>query len=125
MQQWFECFPVDGNGAPTSDISHQLLSIFFSSPAETFAADELAQELSIPQELIELLCRQLEIVFVLRQDPPESYRFTLSHPDERNVQLRRKISAQLVRELVGEITPPRLRFPGENPFDGGSSERFF
>ncbi|MFH0851530.1 MAG: hypothetical protein V1876_02165 [Candidatus Peregrinibacteria bacterium] len=88
-----------------------------SSPAQAFSAATLSEELSMPQELIELLCRQLEMAFVLRQDPRESDRFRLSTPDDSNIQLRRKISAQLIRELCGEITPPRLRFPGEDLFD--------
>jgi len=112
ISRWFACSPVDGTGTPTSDLSHQLLTRFFEHQHRVYPVKRLSREFFLEQELVNLVCRQLEMLFVLRQDPPESRRYRLS-TEPYNLQLREKIKAVLAKERLGAVVPSRPCVPAD------------
>jgi hypothetical protein len=96
LKSWFSLFPVDGRGIPTSDAAHALIAYLFKSPRKAHSVKQLSKELFLPQQLVEMMCEQLRIVFVLTQGPHDG-RYRVSD-DPRNVQLRLKIERVLTDE---------------------------
>lgn len=94
-RRWFFRFPVDGDGVPTSDAAYQLLRYLFVHHHEAQLSETVAENLMLHPELVRCMCRQLEIVDLLQQDPAGSgrYRYMLDSP---NTELQRKVELALL-----------------------------
>lgn len=95
LEAWFHCRPVDEDGTPTSELSSALLRFFQCHPDEIFDVWELSEEFHVAPALVQIMCRQLEHLFLLDQDPPDSEQFRLYH-GPRNAQFRHRVWQQLI-----------------------------
>lgn len=94
-RKWFFSFPVDGNGFPTSDAAYRLIRYLFTNHHQAHLREALADRLLIHPELVSCMCRQLQIVDLVRQGPADSdeYRYAL---DSQNAELQRKVEVALL-----------------------------
>ena len=90
LEAWFHFKPVDEEGRPTSEISRALLRFFQSHRDLTFSAIELSEEFNVDASLLQLICKQLEHMFLLRQDPADTGLFRV-YRGSRNVQFRNSV----------------------------------
>ena len=112
LESWFSCFPVDGQGIPTSDAAHALVVRLFEDPQETHSVQRLSEELFLPKELVETMCEQLRTAFVLKQEAKDGGQYRVSD-DSRNLQLRRKIERVLASPEGWMINRSRPCMPPE------------
>jgi hypothetical protein len=94
-KKWFHFFPIDGDGLPTSDAAHQLIRYLFINSRQSHRPETLARKLMLHPELVRCMCRQLETVDVVVQEPAGSglYRYALHSP---NVEVQRKLEVALL-----------------------------
>lgn len=74
-EKWFACFPIDGDGIPTSDAAYQLIQFLFDHRNEAFSPEELGKSLLLHPALVRCMCRQLLGVRLLSQEPHGANRF--------------------------------------------------
>lgn len=94
-ESWYRFFPIDGNGVPTSDAAYQLLLHLFENRDRTVRSEDIAEVLGLHRELVQTMCRQLELVFLVFQSPPASgeYQYALH---TRNSDLQAKVESSLI-----------------------------
>ena len=120
LETWFHCKPVNEHGLPTSELSLALLRFFQSHPDEIFDVSELSEEFYVPPVLVQILCRQLEHLFLLVQDPPDNEQFRVYH-GPRNAQFRHRVWQQLAtvafacRSLNPTVSSELPDHPESNP----------
>ncbi|HPM81928.1 MAG TPA: hypothetical protein PLF81_14570 [Candidatus Anammoximicrobium sp.] len=94
-EKWFFHFPVNDEGMPTSDAAHELIRHLFYNRHLAHSVRKIADALVLNPELVRCMCRQLERIDLVFQDPPGSgcYRYRLA---STNVELQGRIEASLV-----------------------------
>jgi hypothetical protein len=94
-QEWFGTFPVDEHGVPTTHAAHRVINYFLENHRGTHIPERVADSLLLPRAQTACICRQLEFIDVLCQDPPDSgkYRYQLH---SRQVDLQAKIEVSLI-----------------------------
>lgn len=106
-KKWFHYFAIDGNGTPSSDAAYQLIRYLFANHGQSHRPETLSRKLMLHPELVRSMCRQLETVDLVVQDPTGSrnYRYALNSP---NTELQRKVEVALVdyRARAAELKIP-------------------
>lgn len=71
--------PIDKHGRPTTYLAFRILKLMFSQPNRFFTPRELAKLLVAKHSDTELICRQLERIDFLIEDPsqPGKYKYNL------------------------------------------------
>lgn len=68
-------FVVDRRGVPTSHAAYQLLEWLFDHRRQIAHVSEIAKALKLPRELVGRMCRQLKLLDMVVEMPPQSRKF--------------------------------------------------
>ena len=114
--KWFSDFPVDRDGKPTSDAAYRIIRYLFENRQTSHAPESIGNSLLLHPELVWCICRQLEFIDLVFQDPVGSghYRYVLN---SRYSELQAKIEESLIDNYAGvtSITsPPLPLLPGSS-----------
>jgi hypothetical protein len=74
-REWYSKFPVDRDGTPTSRNAYTLLRYFFAHRNKSFLPADVGNAVFVDAELVAIMCRQLELIFLLVQSPASSGKF--------------------------------------------------
>jgi len=93
--KWFLEFPIDREGKPTSDAAYRIIRYLFENRQNSHASERMGRALLLHPELVWCICRQLEFVDVVLQDPAGSgrYRYALA---SRYSELQAKVEVSLI-----------------------------
>ena len=93
--KWFLEFPVDRDGKPASDAAYRIIRYLFENRQKSHTPVRIADSMLLPPELVWCICRQLEFVDLVFQDPMHSgyYRYQLN---SRYGELQAKVEVSLI-----------------------------
>jgi len=78
--KWFLKFPVDKDGKPTSEDTYHIIKYLFENRNKSHDPERVANSLLLHPEFTRCVCRQLEFIDLVFQDPRGSshYRYQLN-----------------------------------------------
>lgn len=94
-RQWNAKFPIDEDGNPSYSEARVLLLYLFENRNTSHKPTELSSRLCLHEELVAVMCRQLEYLHLVVQEPKhsQSYRYDIRSPA---VEFQAKVEQALI-----------------------------
>ena len=77
IRDWWVRFPVEGNGMPTSVVAHNVINYLFVNRKNSIKLDDMAIDISQPPELLEVMCKQLRMIDIVKQVGLSEFQYDL------------------------------------------------
>lgn len=100
--KWLETFSLDGDGVPTSVEARMLLRFLFEHRSEALNPQQISDRLlGLHPDLVRIMCRQFQLIFLVIQDPEHSERFKYDVRSP-NVKFQAKVETALLDTHINE-----------------------
>jgi len=88
-------FVLDGGGLPTSHAAYRLVSWLFDHRDQAAHISEISETLRLPQSTVRTMCRQLELLGLVVEEPRASYKYRY-HLRCHDFELQAKVESAIV-----------------------------
>ena len=98
IENWFHEIPIDKEGNVQHFTAAQILQLLHGNPEQIFTCDAIEEATAIHPKQVEIICRQMELLHIIRQDPSDASSFQWNEAGNRNTVFRALVAEKLQRD---------------------------